>query len=73
MRPHDELSQVLRLYLMSAGITGKKQNEIFRRFQHRPHLEILAELEALWAEHKLQRFTIDKKTVVWRATDLANV
>jgi len=68
MRPHDELSQVLRLYLMSAGVVGKKEREIFRRFNHRPELEILAELEALWAEHKVQRFTIDKKTRVWRCT-----
>ena len=30
------------------------------------------ELEALWAEHKAQRFTVGK-IIMWRATDLANV
>ena len=73
MRPHDEFPQVLRLYLMSAGVVGKKESEIIKRFKHRPQLEVIAELEALWADHKAQRFTIDSKTRVWRATDLANV
>jgi hypothetical protein len=69
---HVEFSEVLRLYLLTAGILGKKEAEILRHFRHRPKTEIVMELEALWAEHKAQRFTIGK-FIIWRATDLANV
>lgn len=72
MRPGDDFAQVLRLYLMSGGTTGKKENELVKRFHHRPKQEVIVELEALWAEHKAQRFTIGKVRW-WRATDQANV
>jgi hypothetical protein len=72
VRANDEFHEVLRLYMLTAGILGKKEHEIMRRFQHRPKTEVLMELEALWAEHKVQRFTLGK-VVVWRATDEANV
>lgn len=72
MKEHAEFHEVLRVYLLTAGILGKKESEILRNFRHRPKAEVVMELEALWAEHKAQRFTLGK-VIVWRATDLANV
>jgi hypothetical protein len=72
MKEQAEFPELLRLYLVTSGILGRRESEITRRFHYRPKTEIIMELEALWAEHKVQRFTFGK-VVVWRATDLANV
>jgi hypothetical protein len=70
-RVQDEFSEVLRLYLITAGMLGKKENEIAKRFQHHPRTKVVMELEAMWAEKKVQRFTVGRGRV-WRATTLAN-
>jgi len=60
-------------YLLAAGTWGKRQPEIFHRFKYMPRETVLIELEALWAEGKVQRFTLSPKDVVWRATEEMNV
>jgi hypothetical protein len=72
VKEHAEFPEVLRSFLLTAGILGKREGEIVKRFHYRPKTEVLMELEALWAEHKAQRFTVGKH-IIWRATDLANV
>lgn len=67
-----EFRDRLCAYLMSNGTGGWRQNDIFDKFRHVPKEEIVLELEALWAEEKVQRFTIGKQ-IVWRATDKINV
>jgi len=67
-----EFRDILCAYLMSNGTAGWRQIDIYDRFRHIPKEEIMLELEALWAEEKVQRFTVDPKTVVWRATDKMN-
>jgi hypothetical protein len=68
-----ELTGMLRAYLFTASTQGKKQMEIFKRFQYIPREQILNELNALWAEERVQRFTIKPNVYVWRATDKFNV
>jgi hypothetical protein len=59
-------------YLLTAGTIGKQQPEIFKRFRHIPRETVLIELEALWAEGKVQRFTLGPKEIIWRATEDMN-
>jgi hypothetical protein len=67
-----DLRPLITSYLMAAGTPGKRESEIFHRFKYVPREDVLAELEALWEQEKVQRFTFDKRTV-WRATDKINV
>jgi hypothetical protein len=60
-------------YLMAAGTQGKREAEITHRFKYIPREDVIAELEALWEEEKVQRFTIDPRKTIWRATDKINV
>lgn len=59
-------------FLLTAGTLGKQEKDIYRRFDHVPRETILVELEALWAEGMVQRFTLGPKSTVWRATDKMN-
>ena len=68
-----EMTAMLKSYLFMAGTQGKKQSEIFHRFKYLPREDILLELNALWAEEKVQRFTTKPNVFVWRATDKFNV
>jgi hypothetical protein len=68
-----DLREQICIYLMSNGTAGWREIDINRKFDHRPKEEILMELEALWAEEKVQRFTLGPKHVIWRATDKMNV
>jgi hypothetical protein len=71
--PMSELTPVLKAYLLEAGTQGRKQSEIFKRLQYIPREDVLSELNALWAEEKVQRFTLKPNLFVWRATDNFNV
>lgn len=68
-----EFRELLSIYLMSNGTVGWREMDILRKFQYISKEEIMMELEALWAEEKVQRFTLGPKHVVWRATDKINV
>lgn len=75
-----ELTILLRSYLFEAGTQGRKQSEIFHRFKYLPREDVLSELNALWAEEKVQRFTLKQPpragapgVIVWRATENFNV
>jgi hypothetical protein len=68
-----DLRAVLSAYLMKAGTMGRRENEIFHRLKYVPKEDVLMELEKLWAEEKVQRFTIDPRKTIWRATDKINV
>lgn len=59
-------------FLLTAGTLGKREQDIYRRFDHVPRETILVELEALWAEGLVQRFTLGPKLTVWRATEKMN-
>jgi len=66
----------LRLYLLEAGTTGRKQGEITKKFARTPPEEVIMQLETWWAQELVQRFTTPThgpKVVVWRATDELNV
>lgn len=67
-----ELTPMIKAFLFEAGTQGRRQREIFKRFQYVPQEELLTELQALWSEERVQRFTVGK-THVWRATDKFNV
>jgi hypothetical protein len=67
-----DLRAVLSAYLLSAGTLGKAENEVLRRLKYVPKEDVLMELENLWAEEKVQRFTLGPKKI-WRATDKLNV
>lgn len=67
---------LLKRYLLEAGTIGRKQGEITKRFNNILPDEVIMELEALWAEEKVQRFTTPThgpKTIIWRATEALNV
>lgn len=75
-----ELTVLLKSYLFQAGTQGRKQSEIFHRLKYLPREDVLSELNALWAEEKVQRFTLKhpvragaQAVIVWRATDNFNV
>lgn len=68
-----ELRHLICLYLMSNGTAGWRQNDVYEKFRHYPKEEVMMELEALWAEEKVQRFTLSPKHIIWRATDKMNV
>lgn len=68
-----DIRALLSAYLMSTGTAGHTQKEIMRRFQNVPREDIITELHVLWEQEKVQRFTLDPKTVIWRATDKLNV
>lgn len=74
--PVSELTGMIKSYLLEAGTQGHLQSEIYKRFQYLPREDVLQELNALWAEEKVQRFTTNKAkanpTIVWRATDKFN-
>lgn len=62
----------IRDMLIEAGTDGLKQNIIIKRFDHWIQAEeIIAELEALEAHLKVQRFRVGKRgrpATIWRAT-----
>jgi hypothetical protein len=66
----------LQRYLIAAGTNGKKQTDIVIRLQNWvTRDEVVAELEALLAEKKVQKFkpqTVGrgKAPTIWRATVL---
>ena len=72
-----ELTGMMRAYLFEAGTQGRKESDIYKRFRVIAREEVLLELNALWAEEKVQRFTTSKTSAnpvrVWRATDKFNV
>lgn len=68
---HERLASLL----IRAGTTGKKQSEIVKALQGFATAATLeGQLEAWWAEDKVQRFTVPpperggRSTIVWRAT-----
>lgn len=66
---------LLKQMLLEAGTVGKTVGEINKRFNKVLPDEINMELEALWAEEKVQRFTQRTHGVsatIWRATDKLN-
>lgn len=66
---------LLKRYLLEGGTVGYKQGDINKKFNSIPSDEILQELEALWAEEKVQRFsqrTHGVTATVWRATEALN-
>lgn len=66
---------LLKQMLLEAGTVGKTVGEINKRFNKVPPEEINMELEALWAEEQVQRFTQRTHGVsatIWRATDKLN-
>jgi hypothetical protein len=68
-----ELRHLICIYLMSNGTAGWRQVDVMDKFRHYAKDEVMMELEALWAEEKVQRFTLGPKHVIWRATDKMNV
>lgn len=72
MTAHD-VRAVLSAYLISAGTLGHTEREIYRRFQYIPKEDLLTELHVMWEEEMVQRFTLDPKRTVWRATEKLNV
>lgn len=67
---------LLKRFLLEAGTVGRKQGEITKKFANVLPDEVIMELEALWAEEKVQRFTTPThgpKLVIWRATESLNV
>ena len=68
-----DIRAVLSAYLMSAGTLGHTEREIFKRFQYIPKDDLLIELHALWEKEMVQRFTLDPKRTIWRATEKLNV
>lgn len=68
-----DVRAVLSAYLIASGTSGHTEKEILRRFQHIPKEDIITELHSLWQEEKVQRFTLDPKRVIWRATDYLNM
>ena len=71
-----ELTGMMKAYLFEAGTQGRTESDIYKRFRFIAREEVLLELNALWAEEKVQRFTTNKAranpTIVWRATDKFN-
>lgn len=68
-----DIRAVLSAYLMAAGTAGHTEAEIYRRFRNIPKEDVLTELLVMWEKEMVQRFTLDPKRVVWRATDKLNV
>ena len=68
-----DLRAVLSAYLIQAGTLGHTEREIFRRFQYIPKEDLLGELHVLWEREMVQRFTLDPKRIIWRATEKLNV
>jgi hypothetical protein len=68
-----DVRAVLSAYLVASGTAGHTEKEIMRRFQHIPKEDILMELHSMWEQEKVQRFTLDPKRVIWRATDYLNM
>lgn len=68
-----DIRAVLSAYLMSAGTLGHTEREIFKRFQYIPKDDLLIELHVLWEKEMVQRFTLDPKRTIWRATEKLNV
>jgi len=68
-----DIRAVLSAYLISAGTQGHTEKEIYRRFQYIPREDLITELHVLWEREMVQRFTLDPKRVVWRATEKLNV
>lgn len=67
---------LLKRYLLEGGTVGYKQGEITKKFNSVPSDEIVMELEALFAEEKVQRFsqrTHGVTATIWRACDSLNV
>ena len=71
------IAAVIHAFLLPAGTAGRKQSEIFSRLRQVPREDVLAELDTLWRQEMVQRFTVPQKIgkpyVVWRATDKFNV
>lgn len=60
-------------FLITGGTVGRKQTEILARFQSRVKAaQLKGELEALWAEDKVQKFIVKETQgrgyTLWRAT-----
>ncbi len=68
-----DIRAVLSAYLLSAGTLGHTEREIFKRFQYIPKDDLLIELHVLWEKEMVQRFTLDPKRTIWRATEKLNV
>lgn len=68
-----DVRAVLSAYLIASGTSGHTEKEILRRFQHIPKEDIMIELHVMWEQEKVQRFTLDPKRVIWRATDYLNM
>ena len=72
MTAHD-IRAVVSAYLLSSGTLGRREGEIFKRFNYLPREDILNELQVLWEQEQVQRFTDEKKKHIWRATEKLNV
>jgi hypothetical protein len=68
-----DIRAVLSAFLIPSGTAGHTETEIFRRFAHVPKEDLTTELHIMWEEELVQRFTLDPKRVIWRATDKLNV
>ena len=68
-----DIRAVVSAYLVAAGTAGRTEAEIYRRFRHVPKEDLITELLVMWEREMVQRFTLDPKRVVWRATDKLNV
>jgi uncharacterized protein (DUF433 family) len=68
-----DIRAVLSAYLIAAGTAGHTEKEIYARFRHLPKEDVITELHVMWELEMVQRFTLDPKRVVWRATDKLNV
>lgn len=71
----DEWREDLVRLLVASGTVGLKQSEVTTRLHHKVEAEyVVNELKALWAQEKVQRFTIPAKGkqgregTIWRAT-----
>ncbi len=72
--PRSEWRDKLRAYLIKCGMAGAGHTEIIHKFRVVANAEQLTqELEALWAQDKVQKFskpTKGKDAQHWRATNI---
>lgn len=67
---------LLKRFLLEGGTVGYKEGDVTKKFNMVLKDEVIMELEALWAEEKVQRFTTPThgpKVTIWRATEALNV
>ena len=64
--------QQLQNYLMACGTTGTTFTKIQERFKSIPRSILEEELEFLWHDAKVQRFTLSTKVTIWRALEAMN-